>query len=135
MKMIRKNKSAIREVVLYIIFGFATTAISFATYYFCLLLMKFNYQVSNVISWCVAVAFAYVTNLRYVFDAKKSLKNGFSFWCLRIITLAIETLLLYVCVDYLGGNPAVIKPIVQIIIIVLNYLIAKFIVFEKSQRS
>ena len=55
-EMYTKNK----EVINYLIFGFLTFAVSMVTYYLSRLI--FDYVVSNIISWILAVLFAYITN-------------------------------------------------------------------------
>lgn len=73
------NNKKIKEIIMYLIFGFLTTFISLLVYYL-LVLTIFNpdnsieLQVSNIISWVAGVLFAYITNRKYVFESKNKNK-------------------------------------------------------------
>ena len=70
-----------KELVLYVVFGALTTAVSFISYYVCNTMLGIHYLTSNIISWVLAVLFAYVTNKLFVFESKgirgKELLRGF----------------------------------------------------------
>ena len=66
-----------REQISYLVVGGLTTAVSLLTYYLCTKTflnpeIPLQLQAANVISWICAVAFAYVTNRRYVFRSRCS---------------------------------------------------------------
>lgn len=133
-EMYVKNK----EVINYLIFGFLTFAVSMITYYLSRLL--FDYVVSNIISWVLAVLFAYITNKLFVFESKtnnlKELINEFvKFIGGRIFTLILETLILYLMVDLMHINDMVVKLIAQVIVIITNYILSKLIIFKKSKNN
>ena len=50
----------------------------------------------------------------------------------RVSTLLIDMGLMYLFVTVLSYNDKVIKLVVQVIVIVLNYILSKFIVFKKN---
>ena len=91
-------------------------------------------QIANIVSWIFSVTFAYFTNRKYVFKSKNkiSFKEGISFYISRIGTLFLDMLMMYVFVTVLGFNDKIIKFVVQIIVIILNYILSKFIVFKKK---
>ncbi len=128
------NEESLREMSLYLVFGVATTLVSIVTYYFCLLLLELNYQVSNVLSWVLSVLFAYITSRIIVFKAKKLIRAVVLFWGARIVTLGIETGLLFILVKQLSIDPSLAKPFILFVTIVLNYLLSKFVVFRKSRN-
>ena len=89
--------------------------------------------VSNVLSWIIAVLFAYFTNRVIVFNSKNKnyIKEFISFTGSRVITLILDTLLMILFVRSLNMNDMIAKLIVQIVVIIGNYLISKLLVFKK----
>lgn len=129
-----KNK----EIINYLIFGVLTTFINLLVYYILtntILDPKINIelQIANIIAWIVAVLFAYITNKLYVFNTKekKVTKEIINFFTSRIITLILEILFMYIFVSILKLNDQIIKLLVTIIIVIINYILSKFFVFKK----
>lgn len=130
-----------KEIINYLIIGVLTTLVSLITYY----LLTFSIldpnndiqlQIANIISWIISVSFAYITNRKFVFESKsKDIKKELSkFVSSRITTLIIDMLLMFILVSLLNFNDKVIKLIVQVIVIILNYVFSKLFVFkERSQ--
>ncbi len=120
--------------ILYIIFGVLTTIVNFVVFG---TLIKFidNLLIVNTIAFVVAVLFAYFTNNKYVFkeEKEKNLKEKINkiikFYSTRITTFIIETAILYILV-FIGLKDIVAKILVAIIVIILNYLLSKWIVFS-----
>ena len=143
--MIKKLKNIIKtkkEIINYFIFGALTTLINLVVYYILTntiinpntaILM----QLANAISWLVAVTFAYITNKLYVFNSKNTniLKEITSFLSSRILTLLIEALLLYILVTLLKFNDQIIKFLVTILVIILNYILSKLFVFKPKSTD
>ena len=124
-----------KEVINYLIFGFLSFVVSMATYY--LARICFDYVISNIISWIIAVIFSYVTNKLFVFESKiegkrKLVKEFVTFILSRIFTLVLETLILYMMVDLMNMNDRMVKVIAQIIVILMNYILSKLIIFKKN---
>lgn len=65
-----------KEIINYLIFGGLTTIVSFGSYYVSARIMGIDEVVSNVISWILAVLFAYITNKLFVFESKANRKEG-----------------------------------------------------------
>lgn len=94
--------------------------------------------VANIISWILAVLFAYVTNKIWVFNAETSgiYELGiemFHFFTGRIFTLIVEEIILLVFINKLHFNSILVKVAAQIVVIVLNYVISKLIVFREEK--
>lgn len=127
------------EIISYLIVGVLTTIVSLATYY-ALVYTVFDpkvaleLQISNVLAWIVSVTFAYFTNRKYVFKTKEkmSLKEVVNFYLSRGTTLLLDMGMMYIFVSVLNLNDKIIKIVVQIIVIILNYVLSKFIVFKKK---
>ena len=62
-------------------------------------------------------------------------KEMASFFAGRLVTLGIEELLLLVFVTMLSFNSVLVKTLGQIVVLVLNYLISKFLVFSKGRNN
>ena len=122
-----------REVILYLFFGACTTLVSLLSFWLFESVLHVNALISNIISWVVSVTFAFVVNRLYVFDAAGQgvLRQAVSFYGGRLATLGVEELIIYVFITRLGFPAMLIKLIAQVIIIILNYVISKLIVFTK----
>ncbi len=130
------------EVIRYLIIGVLTTVVSLATYYiltFTVLDPKVSIQlqITNIISWIVSVTFAYFTNRKYVFKLKekKNIKEASKFYLSRLSTLLLDMLLMQIFVIRLKFNDKIIKLIVQFVVIVLNYVLSKFLVFKSKVKN
>ena len=124
----------IREAALYLVFGVLTTALSIALYWFLTRLCMFGYYTANTLSWIGAVTFAYITNKQFVFmDAGNVLKKAIAFYSSRIFTLVVEQGVMYVMVELFLVNDLITKMSAQVIVVVLNYIISKYIVFRKGK--
>lgn len=130
------------EVINYLIIGVLTTIVSLATYYLlvCTVLdpdKPIELQIANVVSWVIAVTFAYITNRKIVFKSKDTniKKEAAKFYGARVITLLVDMLIMYVSVTVLHLNDKIMKIISNIVIIVLNYIFSKLLVFVKKDIS
>lgn len=121
------------EVINYLFIGGCTTIISILSYALFAKVCYLDLVVSNMLSWIVSVLFAYFTNRVIVFNSKnKNYINEFiSFMGSRVITLILDTLLMILFVKSLNMNDMIAKVIVQIVVIIGNYLISKLFVFKK----
>lgn len=139
MKKIKELYYKYEEIISYLIVGGLTTVVSLATYYLLVYTIlnpkeAVELQIANIISWIASVTFAYFTNRKYVFKTKEkiSFKEEINFYLSRVSTLLLDMLMMYVFVSVLKFDDKVIKLIVQVIVIVLNYVLSKFIVFKKK---
>ena len=128
----KKNK----EVLLYLFFGGLTFIVSIVTYAVFNVSMGINELIANVMSWVLAVSFAFATNRVWVFQSPTDsvqafIKQMFVFYSGRVITLVVEEAILLVFITWLGFNSMLIKVIAQVIVIVLNYVISKLVVFKE----
>lgn len=140
-----------KEIILYIIFGVLTTAVSFVSYGILTKLIHLQSEiagiaVANVISWICAVLFAFVTNKIWVFESRTGeLKAVFSeFWkfvAARLLTGALEWFGVPLMV-YIGLNQTVFgvkgmlsKLTVSVAVVILNYVFSKIFVFRKKKSE
>ena len=130
-----------KEVVNYIIFGGLTTIINLLTYFILTVTLlnvnnSIEIQIANVISWIVAVLFAYFTNRLYVFDSKNKNKKkelGY-FFITRVATLFVDILIMYLGVNILLFNDKIVKIISQFFVIISNYILSKVFVFNNKSK-
>jgi putative flippase GtrA len=121
-----------RELVLYVFFGALTFLVNIVTYFIFEDLMGINYLISNILAWFFSVLFAYVTNRIWVFESKSPdiLKEMSLFFGGRIFSGAVDTGLMYLFIDVLMISDLISKIVVQVIVIILNYIFSKLIVFK-----
>ena len=84
-----------KEIVMYLIFGVATTLVNFVVYTVLVKFLSVEMTVSNAAAWVVAVTFAFITNKIFVFESKKKgaaaiLREALSFYGSRVATGVIE---------------------------------------------
>jgi len=126
-----------KEVVNYLIFGGLTTLVNFIVY-FTAKWIGIEEWISNGIAWIIAVSFAYITNKIFVFESKSTSKKEIvkeisSFFGARAFSGILDIGLFWLLVEKLGFNDVIIKIILQIIVILLNYIFSKLWVFRKNK--
>ena len=131
-KLFKKHKS----FFMYGIFGVLTTVVNFMVYNLCYYKAGINNTVSNVLAWILAVAFAYITNKIWVFESKSwkmsVLRHELTaFVSCRLATGIMDLVIMYVCVDMLGWHAMLMKLASNVLVIILNYIFSKLIIFKK----
>lgn len=149
MKKIKKLLKKYREITVYIVFGGLTTVVNYIVYFVCKT-VGIEYEISTVIAWIAAVAFAYITNRVFVFkSAAKGFKSVFKetslFVSARLFSLGLELVIMFVGMDLLkaGEFTAAIaektlplgefitKTVAQAVIVASNYIFSKIVIFKK----
>ncbi|HBG2071391.1 TPA: GtrA family protein, partial [Clostridioides difficile] len=107
------------------------------SYLFFTRVILFNFMVANALAWILAVLFAYVTNKFFVFESKRIeieflFKEFLSFVSFRLLSGVVEMLIMYVMIDLLFVNDIIVKVFTNIVVIVLNYLFSKMIIFKEK---
>ena len=130
------NEKRIKELFRYGIIGVLTTIINIIFYYVFVDILKINYIISTILSWLVAVIFAFFGNKYVVF--KNNQTKGFwkelnYFMLTRYTTGIIYIFIMFLGVDLLKKNDFIIKIISNIIVIILNYILAKLFVFKRKE--
>ena len=140
--MIKNLYIKYKEIINYLIFGVLTTVVSLVTYYLLVYTIlnpnkPIQLQIANIISWITCVTFAYITNRKYVFNSKDKniIKEIIKFYSSRLSTLFIDMLIMFIFVTKLDFNDKIIKIIVQIVIIILNYILSKLLVFKNNSNK
>lgn len=130
-----------KELINYGVFGVATTVVNWLVYSFFVKNFSVDLNVANMIAWLMAVLFAFVVNKLFVFQSKSwrkdiTCKEFTLFIGARIFSGIFEILglpfLLWLGVQQslLGVEGLVAKIIISVLVIVLNYVFSKFVVFN-----
>ena len=124
------------DMVSYLFFGVLTTAVNYLVYLPLYNLLGISAAVSNMIAWAAAVAFAYVTNKPFVFKShdwsmKTVLPELGKFVGCRAASGGLETALVFLTVDVCGWDGNIWKLIISVVVVILNYVSSKLLVFRK----
>ena len=96
-----------------------------------------DYLDATVIAWVAAVIFAFITNKLVVFESKSwkpsvAGKEFVAFIGARVFSLLVELLFMFVTGTLLSFNEFIAKLFGQFIVVVLNYIFSKLIIFKKK---
>lgn len=124
-----------RDVIPYAVFGVLTTLVNIVSYWLFSHVFNAGVMGSTVIAWILSVLFAYVTNRKWVFYSEAAgtsavMKEMASFFACRLATGVIDWLCMFIFADQLHMNDMVIKVAANIIVIVLNYVASKLVIFR-----
>ena len=125
------------DITIYLIFGGLTTLVNFLVYFPLYNWVEMSGTLSNVIAWSVAVIFAFFTNKPFVFksydwSSKIVIPEFAKFISCRIGSGLMETAAIWLFVDLLMWNGNGVKIIVSILVVILNYISSKWLVFNRS---
>lgn len=126
------------DVILYLFFGGCTFLVSMVSYYILKLILGDEYyMVANIISWILAVLFAYITNRIFVFKSTVTgfvgiLKELWMFVACRLSTGVMEIVIMFVGVSLLHINDLLVKGVAQVLVILSNYVLSKLIIFRNN---
>lgn len=139
--MIQKIKDIYKkyeEIWNYLVVGGLTTLVSFIAY---ILVTRtildvnspIQLQIANIIKWIAGVLFAYFTNRKYVFKStnENKVKEFISFTSSRVITLVLDMVIMGVMVTALGIYDLIATIVSMVLVIIGNYILSKFFVFNK----
>lgn len=125
------------ELVTYLFAGVATTVVNYLVYFIATRALGMGVMPATWTAWVLAVAFGYVVNKAFVFrthcsGAAALLKEAGSFFAMRLVSLGMETVLMYLTVEVMGLNDLAMKLIINIVVIIVNYVFSKLFVFKKK---
>ena len=129
-----------RDVIPYLFFGVCTTLVNIAVYWLFAHPFGVGVMPSTVVVWVAAVLFAYVTNRKWVFHSEAV---GFKAICFeiaaffgcRLATGVLDWLMMLFFVDILHYNDVIIKVIANIVVIILNYIASKVVIFRRKNTD
>lgn len=129
-----------RHILSYLFFGILTTFVNFLVYFPLYNWFCWPASISNVIAWIFAVAVAFLTNKPFVFhsndwSAPTVISELSRFVTCRIGSGLFETLAIWVFVDLCSFNGNWIKIALSILVVILNYITSRCLVFAKKERG
>lgn len=129
-----------RDIVLYAVFGAATTVVNYATYYTLYNALGVANVPSTIVAWALSVVFAYITNKLWVFGSRsfsfQTLKREIpAFVAARVLSGLMDTGIMALTVDRLGMNGNIWKLISNVLVVILNYIASKMIIFRKKPQE
>ena len=138
MEKIKELYHRYRELLMYLIFGVLTTVVN----YVCYLLAAPFFSTTTlpvILSWCVAVAFAYVTNRVFVFRSRskgrETVKEAASFVGARFLSGIMDVLFMAIFADWLGFNDKLMKLVSNVFVVIFNYIASKLFVFKGKEKN
>lgn len=135
LKIIEKAETLYhREMIVYLLVGGLTTLINIIIYQSMTTYFRMDTLVANLIAWIVAVLFAFVTNDQIVFHKQSYQKNWFGrFWqfiVCRGASLIVDDGGMFLLVECLLFPGLASKIIMNIIVILINYVLSKKLIFR-----
>ena len=128
-----------REFIAYGVFGLLTTLANILTFQLLFEHAGIAYGVANVVAVLAAKVFAYITNKLFVFRSRcentgelvlEIVKYVFA----RGFTGLVDIFGMFLAVEMMGVDVMLAKYAIQVIVIVLNYVLGKSVVFRKYER-
>ena len=140
MEKIKELYNKYKEILMYLIFGVLTTVVNIVSYFLLARILHIDTVVSTVIALILSILFAYITNKIFVFESKTNtvkelLKEIISFFGCRAFTGILDVAFMYITVDVFNLNDMIMKIISNIVVIIVNYVFSKLIIFKKDKRK
>lgn len=125
-----------RQLISYLFFGVCTTILNTLCHYLCYNILHRSNVFSTVVAWVVAVIAAYLTNKFWVFESRgmrprETMRELLSFFTLRIGTGVLDVGIMFAAVDLCHGNSVLWKLISNFLVVVINYIASKLVIFKK----
>lgn len=133
---LKKLLEKYKDVIPYLFFGVCTTLVNVIVYWCCTHLLHLSTMFGTIIAWILAVLFAYITNRKWVFHSKVNtrddiIKELVSFFSCRLATGIVDWGCMFVFVQILEWNDLIIKFLANVLVIILNYVASKLVIFKK----
>lgn len=140
MDMIRRLIKKYRSLISYGVFGCLTTLVNIVIYNIFYYKFDISNTLSNVAAWFFAVTFAYLTNKVWVFESRSwkwnvLRKEILAFISCRLATGILDIAIMYICVDILLWHAMLMKIVSNVLVIILNYVFSKIVIFKKNEME
>ena len=136
MQCVKRLIKKYEDILLYLIFGVLTTAVNWVVYFPLYNYADLSATVSNAIAWAVSVVFAFATNKPIVFKShdwspKTVVPELTGFVGCRIGSGLLEAGVILLSVDILHWNGNLMKILVAVIVVIVNYIGSKLLFRKK----
>ena len=130
-----EDKKFMKHIIKYLIFGVLTTIISIGSFWL-LLKTNLNENVCNFLSIVIGIVSAYVLNRNYVFESKETniAKEFSKFVMARVASSLFDMITFFIFATCLSLNEMVVKIVISFVVIILNYILSKVLVFNKKEE-
>lgn len=133
-----------KETILYVVFGVLTTVVNYVVsvpLYHNLPVgpEPLRNAIANCSGWILSVAFAFVTNKLFVFESKSwagklVLREAVTFVSARLLSFGVELAGMWLLVSCLNLWFGASKIAMNVIVILMNYVLSKWIIFKKKKQ-
>lgn len=125
-------------MLLYIFFGVLTTVVNILSFGLLRDVLHWELLTANTLAWVLSVAFAFLTNKLFVFQSKSFearllVRELVSFVGARLFSLAVDTAGMWLLVNVLTWNDWLAKILMNVIVVVINYVFSKLFIFKRPQ--
>lgn len=139
MNKIRTLYQRYQDFILYGVFGVLTTLVNIVVYWVMAHPLHLPTMPSTIAAWVAAVFFAYITNRKWVFHSeahtrREIVKEVSSFFVCRLATGVVDWGCMWLFVDVLQLNDVVIKTMANVVVILLNYVASKMVIFKSKVK-
>lgn len=137
---IKKVFDKYKDIIPYAVFGVLTTLVNILAYWIMAHPLNMGVMPSTIVAWVAAVFFAYVTNRKWVFHSeanstKAIAKEIISFFVCRLATGIVDWGCMFIFVDKLHLNDVIVKTAANVLVIILNYVASKLVIFKHSKED
>ena len=135
-----------RETISYVLFGSLTTVVDFAVYNLTFQPMKdvigetVANLLANALAWCAAVVFSYAVNKWIVFRTHAANRHELKMEMIkfvgsRVFSLVVSEIGMFALFSGAEWDENVSKAIVSVVVMIMNYVFMKLVVFKKPKEQ
>lgn len=126
-----------RETISYVFWGVMTTIVNWGVNFVAYDILHISTMFSTIISWLIAVVFAFFVNKLFVFRSRSwqpsvVYKEFLPFISCRLLSGLFDVLFMVVTVDHLGMINGLAKILSNFFVMIANYFASKFLIFNKK---
>ena len=137
MDKFQKKYDTYKDIFFYAVFGVITTIVNICSYWLLAHVFMLDIMKSTMVAWILAVFLAFYTNRKWVFHSVVVstigiIKEMSAFFVCRFFTGIVDVGCMYLCVEIFYLNDVYIKIFSNILVIILNYIASRLLIFKKK---
>lgn len=131
-----KDRAFMVHIIKYLFFGVLTTVISLGSFWILIKITTLNENICNFISIVAGILSAYILNRNYVFESKEEniFKEFSKFVMARALSSLFDMITFFIFATCLSLNEMLVKIVISIVVVILNYFLSKIMVFNKNTK-
>lgn len=139
-EFINNSIGGLQELFTYGVVGLSVTLLNMLFYYLLTRYFPIHYMVASALAFVLANIYAFFANKVWVFHSNNFalrfvLPEAAGFLSARALSCLIDLGIMYIGVDIMDIADMMVKIVSSVVIIALNYLLSKFIIFRKKGDS